>query len=529
MGGRRGLLPPAGSFMMTQQHRRGPLPGFDSGSIPFMDVLDHFYEGVMITDADGIVVYFNATQTRIDDLSPEEVIGRKVTDVYHVDEGISPTMQCLRSGKSVDNLACYYRTPTGKVVNSIHNVYPLRQNGAVIGSICFVRDYRLIEQTYEAVSGAEGRQDLKAHALPGMPQQKKRRANGTRFAFADIVGRNPDLQRAIASARMAAASPSPVMLFGETGTGKELLAQSIHNHSPRRNRPYIAVNCAAIPENLLEGILFGTSRGAFTGAIDKAGLFEQASGGTILLDEINSMSQGLQAKLLRALQERKIRRVGSLNEIDIDLKIISSVNREPHLAIAEGAMRPDLLYRLGVVFIQIPPLRDRMDDLGLLVGHFLAKCNRTLAKRITAVSDRVLTLFENYHWPGNIRELEHVIEGAMNMAASGEDIEVRHLSVHMGQFAGQLERAESPVAVPTPEPQKGRVRYVFPAEAAEAVRPKNLVERQSDREVDAIRQALSQSGGHAARAARSLGISPQLLNYKLKKYGIDRKRFRNEK
>ena len=111
MGGRRGLLPPAGSFMMTQQHRRGPLPGFDSGSIPFMDVLDHFYEGVMITDADGIVVYFNATQTRIDDLSPEEVIGRKVTDVYHVDEGISPTMQCLRSGKSVDNLACFPRAP----------------------------------------------------------------------------------------------------------------------------------------------------------------------------------------------------------------------------------------------------------------------------------------------------------------------------------------------------------------------------------------------------------------------------------
>jgi len=182
------------------------------------------------------------------------------------------------------------------------------------------------------------------------------------------------------------------------------------------NTIHTAVNCAAIPENLLEGILFGTTPGAFTGARNKPGLFERASGGTIFLDELNSMALGLQAKILRVIQEYKVRRLGSIKEVEIDLKIISTVNKEPHVAIAERSLRSDLFYRLGVVFIPIPPLRQRPGDIALLTRHFLKKHSRALNKKVREVSAEVQELFLTHHWPGNVRDLEHFIEGALNLA-----------------------------------------------------------------------------------------------------------------
>ena len=331
------------------------------------------------------------------------------------------------------------------------------------------------------------------------------------------------------TAQMAANSPSPIMLYGETGTGKELFAQSIHNHSSRSNRRYIPVNCAAIPENLLEGILFGTSKGAFTGALDKAGLFERASGGSLFLDEVDSLSIGLQAKILRVLQERKVRRVGSLKEIDIDLKIISSVNKEPHRAIEEGILRPDLFYRLGVVYIPIPPLRRRRDDIERLTRHFLKKHNTALGKGIPSISGEVAGLFNRYHWPGNIRELEHVIESAMNMAGPTEVIEIRHLQGHFStQFLDGTSREATALDIydtASAPPLRPQRESVFSGTAPPVVPDKSLVETQVEQEKMAIETALANYSGNVSKAAGSIKISRQLLHYKMKKHNLNRKDF----
>ena len=503
----------------------------------FLSVLDHFYEGVMITDHKGRIIYYNQVQAKLDDLEPEHVIGRKVTDVYRVDDdGRSPTMQCLKMGKSVDNLACYYRTHLGKVVNSIHNVFPLYGDDRLVGAICFIRDYQAIEHTFEMVSKYSSGQPVQWFSKsPRESKGNHRLKNGTRFTFDDIVGENQAFLNTVNAARRASRTPSPVMLYGETGTGKELLAQSIHNHSYRNERPYVAINCAAIPETLLEGILFGTNRGAFTGAMDKPGLFEKANGGTLFLDEVNSMPLGLQAKLLRALQEKKIRRVGSVNETEIDLKIISSVNAEPRHAVTSGELRSDLMYRLGVVFIRIPPLRGRLDDMERLIAYFLYKSNKALSKNINSLSAKVLALFKNYHWPGNVRELEHVIEGAMNMAGDRETIETGHLSVHIGDLvtSGQDSKnnaSDSDSAALNRSP-KGRINIIFPAgpkpdRSVAENGNKGLMQVRADSEVETICSALIYSRGNGAMAARQLGISPQLLHYKMKKYQIDRKVFK---
>ena len=475
-------------------------PGVDLGRVSFLPLLKEFFEGVIITDHQGCVLFVNDEQARIDDMPVTMLSGRKITDIYRVDDGDSPVMQCIRDRRPVKGLACYYRTSTGKVVNSIHNVFPLFEGNILLGTVCFIQDFSIIEQRFDALSIPEKITDLQRRQTE--VDARRTAKNGTRFCFENIIGSAREFAECVDAARLSARSVSPVMLFGETGTGKELLAQSIHNHSSRKGRQYVAVNCAAIPENLLEGILFGTTKGAFTGAVDKPGLFEKAHGGTLLLDEINTMTMGLQAKLLRFLQERKIRRVGSLEERDVDLKIISSVNVNPHVAIEQQTLRADLFYRLAVIFIRIPPLRERWQDLPALISHFLSKSNALLDRRITGVSEAVLSRFEQYPWPGNVRELEHVIEGAMNLADEKEkQIRPHHLPAHMALF---FERHT-------------------PAGAGEA--SFSLWENRRKNERQMILTALQETGGRPSAAASKLGISPQLMNYKMKKYGIDRRRY----
>ena len=327
----------------------------------------------------------------------------------------------------------------------------------------------------------------------------------------------------------------------------------------------------------MEGILFGTSRGAFTGSIDKAGLFEQANGGTIFLDELDSMPMALQAKVLRVVQEKRVRRLGSLDEIELDVKIISTVSKDPHQIIKTGSLRLDLFYRMGVVFITIPPLRERMDDIEDLVVHFIKKFNHTLAKEVSGLSNRVKELFMVYYWPGNVRELEHVIEGAMNMITSGKSIKMKHLPPHVltafqhphhmglqtdlkeglnpinslplenhpsagvkhptpfksGQgFPYDSDSASSPTHSPYPDypaiPPFQRVKSVIPGKTPLDSRPLTLSEAQCASEQESICYALKTTHGNAAKAARILGISPQSFHYKLKKYKIDRKDFFEE-
>lgn len=491
-------------------------PSLDLINVDYLAILADFHEGVIITDPAGKVLFYNRTLAMIDDLTPEYAIGRPVTEIYDLTPERSMVMRCLRTREPLINRTFVYRTRLGKVINSIHSVFPLRRGEKLIGSICFVKDYNLLESTIEAASGH----------LPRPSTASK--GNGTRFTFRDIIGSSADFRSSVEKAILSAGTSSPVMLHGETGTGKELFAQSIHNHGPRAEGRYIAINCAAIPENLLEGVLFGTTRGAFTGATDKPGLFEKANGGTLFLDDIDYMPAGLQTKLLRVLQESKVRRVGSLRETPIDLKVISSIHTEPRQAIAEGLIRTDLFYRLGVVFISIPPLRSRRADIPGLIAHFINKFNLSMGKKVSGVADRVEAMFESHPWPGNVRELEHMIEAAMNMVQDEELIENLHLPGHFVDLG--LQPAESGREVePGWEPKPVKVRsagglFAGGDQSRSSDRP-SLAQMQADREKEMVRQALIRTRGNVSAAARNLGLSRQLLHYKMKKYGFKRDDF----
>jgi arginine utilization regulatory protein len=483
----------------------------------FLPFFDGFSEGLLIVDRTGTIIYYNPTMAVIDELDPADVLGKNVVEVYDLSEEESMLMQCLKTRQPIIDRALLYRTRWGKVANTIHTVFPLFKGSRLQGAICLVREYNLMEETISSVS---------------IPRSKGALPNDTRFSFNDIVGSNIDFLRVLNTAKMASGTPSPVMLYGETGTGKELFAQAIHNSSERKNNRYTAINCAAIPENLLEGLLFGTTSGAFTGARNKLGLFERASGGTLFLDELNSMSIGLQAKILRVIQERKVRRLGSLHEKEIDLKIISSVNREPHVAIAKNNLRPDLFYRLGVVFIPIPPLRERKEDIVLLTRHFLAKHSRALKREVNDISSDVLTLFNEYDWPGNVRELEHVIEGAINLVVSSRTIERRHLQSLLTtwrRLRGQSDAGGQPADGLGSQTSGIRREPLnaLPASPTGVGRPsleagKGLRESQAQQELKVVHEALAACRGNITRAAKRIGISRQLLNYKMKKHRIDR-------
>ena len=473
----------------------------DLDNSDYLSVFDCFSDGVIVTNIDGIIVYYNRAMSRIDELHPDNAISRKVTDVYDLDDSSSIIMQCLAKQKPIIDEPIYYRTRRGKFANTIHNVMPIFNKNKLAGAICFVRDYHALAQTIASMP------------LPGKDQQ----FDSASITFKRIIGKAPAFLDAINAARMAASTPSPVMLFGETGTGKELFARAIHNHSSRSAKKYTPVNCAAIPENLLEGILFGTSKGAFTGAVNKAGLFERTNKGTIFLDEVNSMPVGLQSKILRSVQESKVRRVGALKEIETDLKIISSINNDPHISISDGTLRSDLFYRLGVVFIHIVPLRERMDDLGLLVNYFIKKHNTMLGKNVQKVSDEVMGLFKTYDWPGNVRELEHVIEGAMNLVGTHKTIQIKYLQTHFSNWSAKPGSAKS-----------GHVSSVSARPARRhddklsVDSTTNLIKEKSAHEENIIKTALVENKGNITKTARFLGISRQLLYYKIKKFNISR-------
>lgn len=465
------------------------LLGWDNAD--YLSIFDEFSDGVLVTDSKGVIVYYNHAMARIDELHPDNTISHKITDVYDLDNTTSIVMRCLKKRKPIIDEPIYYRTRMGKFANTIHNVMPIFNKNKLVGAICFVRDYHSMADTIASMP------------LP----EKEKQFDITSMTFERIIGEEPAFLDALNSARLAASTPSPVMLFGETGTGKELFARAIHNHSSRSREKYTPVNCSAIPENLLEGILFGTSKGAFTGAVNKAGLLERTTKGTIFLDEINSMPVGLQSKILRNIQESRVRRVGDLREIEIDLKIISSVNRDPHIAIADGTLRSDLFYRLGVVFIHILPLRERLGDLELLVNHFIEKHNTMLYKKVRRISAEVMELFKIYNWPGNVRELEHVIEGAMNIMGTDDIIQVKHLQTHLSNWSVKTRPGK-------PNRRQGDV----PSESHKT----NLIKITSEHEESIVTKALVDNRGNITKTARSLGISRQLLYYKIKKYKINR-------
>jgi len=471
---------------------------------------DRHHEGVLITDHQGILVYYNQRMADLDGLAPENIIGRHVLDIYKLEAQDCISTRCLAAGRPILNAALYYKATEGKLVNALCNAYPIDEDGLLAGCICYTAEYTSMADRLDLTARNYAKHPQAQAAAPPV----KSPGTGAVHSLASLIGESQVFKAALETARVGARTPSSVLISGETGSGKELFAQAIHNHSPRRSRPFCPINCAAIPENLLEGILFGTVKGAFTGAMDREGLFEVSSGGTIFLDEIHTMPMGLQAKLLRVIQERRIRRVGSLAEKELDLKIISSVNQRPEKAVEEGLMRPDLFYRLGVVLLNVPPLRYRGDDIELLVKHFVKKYNKILNGRVEAVEPEFLAIMRHHDWPGNVRELEHVVETALNFAASDpindRTLGLRHIqSAHLRKFLSKKTRDEQrprPASVPVDEPEPGG--------------PKPLITELAQTERQRLIAALEQAGGNMSRAARSLGLSRQNLYYKIKKYQL---------
>jgi arginine utilization regulatory protein len=479
-------------------------PVLDMNAIDFLSVLNRLDDGIIISDLTGNIRFYNTAQSQIDGITPEEAVGLKVTEIYELNNRTSMVMHCITHNASVRSKTFFYRTYKGKVVNSITSVYPLYANNQINGAICFVKDYELLRRSTN---------------MPARTRPPTNLGNGTQYSFSDLIGSGQEFKRVMAMAQKAAASASPIMILGETGTGKELFAQAIHNHGPRRERNFVAVNCAAIPHDLLEGMLFGTSRGAFTGALDKPGLFEIAHGSTLFLDELLAMPIDLQAKLLRVLQEKRVRRLGSVKEAQVDVKIISSLNQDARAAIRAGCLRTDLYYRLGVVMIKLPPLRRRLGSMAELAGHFIEKYNSCLGTNVNAIAPEVLEMFRAYHWPGNIRELEHLIEGAINMAGQDQVIGLQHFSPGLDC----LEKTETNWADPALARINPAPPHTAPLQADDL--PANFAQTQKQREKSAIGNALSASGGNVTQAALKLGISRQSLHYKMKKYHFKRSDF----
>jgi DNA-binding NtrC family response regulator len=333
-----------------------------------------------------------------------------------------------------------------------------------------------------------------------------RRQQESRFSFGQIIGQSPAMGALIALARKVAASEaSSVLLLGESGTGKDLIAKAIHYASSRADHPFVAINCAAIPPTLIESELFGHEKGAFTDArIRKEGLFEQAQGGTLFLDEIGELELGLQAKLLRVLEEGSFRRVGGLKDLSLDVRVIAASNRDLKNESDAGRFRLDLFYRLSVIQIDLPPLRERGEDVLLLANYYIAHFNERLRKRIRGLTREVEEIFRRYDWPGNVRELRNVIERVMIL----EDTDLITADwLPKGLVKDGRSVASAPAAA-----------ALAPAEAAgpSFQLPDGGVDLEQI-ELSLVRQALSRSGGNQTRASELLGISRDQLRYRLKK------------
>ena len=459
-----------------------------------MNVLNQISEAVILCDVNSRIWMLNDAAVKMDSIVTQDVLGERVEDVYSMRDDTEMIIpQTIERKRPMLGVRQYYTTRYGKNVDIVSNNYPIVQNGQVLGGFSIMEDWSTVDSLHKQIIDLQ--EKLVERRDPA--KQKTCSALAAKYHFSDIIHISPAMNRVVAKCRQAAKTDSSVMLYGETGTGKELFAQSIHNESTRANRPFLAINCAAIPENLLESMLFGTEKGAYTGAERRPGLFEQADTGTLLLDEINSMNIGLQAKLLRVLQDGVIRRVGGTSEIHVDVRVLSNINIPPYQAMEENKLRRDLFYRLGVVNINVPPLRERREDIALLAKHFIMECNKKLIRNVRNIDQAVLERFHAYSWPGNVRELQHAIEHAMNILPDE-------------------------VSMITPEylPE-----HILSGEQAEATYRQRIQTSLSgsvkDLEYHTICRVLQEQGGNISESARVLQMSRQNLQYRIKRYKID--------
>lgn len=460
---------------------------FAEAYIQIFDLLD---DCIIVVDIEGKIVLYNRANEILDGLDREDVIGKHMLDCFDIDKYTSITLKTLKSKEANINVYQTYTTVLGKRVSSVSSSYPLFKENEIVGVLTITKDIT----RYKEMLDVFYKHDIK---------EAKEHSGSAKYVFKDIIGESESMKHCINTAQMASKADSNILIYGETGTGKELFAQSIHNES-RVAGDFVSINCAAIPENLLESMLFGTAKGAFTGAIDHPGLFEEAMNGTLFLDELNSMSLNLQSKLLRAIETGRIRRVGETKERVVKPRILSALNIHPLEAIEKGIIRRDLYYRLGVVVVSIPPLRDRLDDIRVLTKCFMEKYKKRFNKTEKFVSGEVKDAFCNHNWPGNVRELEHAIEHSMIVSGDEKNIKREHIPPFILGDTIDIE-------------EENELDKIF-NNVSEELESKNLTTLLEDTEQMIINKVLDKTRGNVAQAARELGINRQNLDYKIKKY-----------
>jgi PAS domain S-box-containing protein len=435
-------------------------------------ILDNLDLAIFTVNRGGRITFFNHTAEQLTGFSRREVLGRSTQDLFgRKSLDLQPLLQqAMANGAVHSSVRSLMSTRDGERVPVRADCMPLQNEAEqVVGGLATLHDLTVVQQLDEVIS--------------------------KKYSLSNMIGKDPAMQRVFELTRMVSESDVTVLIEGATGTGKDLLAKVIHSHSRRAKRPFVKVNCAAVPENLLESEFFGYVRGAFTGAEkDKPGRFQLADGGTIFLDEIGDLPLTLQAKLLRVLEDREFYPLGSRQTVRVDVRILSATNLGLDRLVAERRFREDLFYRLNVMRIELPPLHERQADIPLLIKHILRRLSAVRAGRVTGISPIALKVLLNYHYPGNVRELENILEHAL-IVCRDEEVHRKHLPDYVQ--TAQLR--------PGPEPWLDSA--AVNAKADERAR---------------IVRALQRHGGHRGRTARHLGIDRSTLWRRIKRLGLDR-------
>jgi PAS domain S-box-containing protein len=430
-------------------------------------ILECISDGVFTVDHEWHITSFNRAAEKITDIPRDQAIGKFCWEIFRSNmcEKDCALRRTMKHGKSFMDTSTYILTEDGRRIPVVVSTSLLKDmNGKILGGVETFRDMSMVEEL---------RKELEA-----------------RFQVGDIISRNPSMHKIFRILPQVAESDSTVMIQGETGTGKELLARAIHDLSPRRKKPFMAVNCGAFPDTLLESELFGYKKGAFTNATrDKPGYFATADGGTILLDEIGDLSAAFQVRLLRVLQDRTYQPLGATEPARANVRIIAATNRRLTDLVEKGSFRQDLFYRINVIRLDLPPLRERKEDIPMLAKHFIGRLNRLQGKTVTGISQEALSLLMFHDYPGNIRELENIIEHAFVLCPDGQ-IEVHCLPEHLR------------TSIPRP------------------IAPRRMNDALKTAEAQAILDALEHNQYNRLATARELGIHKSTLFRKIKALGI---------
>lgn len=449
-----------------------------------LNIYNHV-DTIILTDDKGYITYFITYRPDVNPHRPKNMVGKHMLEVFKtLTEETSSVMRVIKTGEPILNEIQEFPYDS-YVVRSINTTMPIKENGKLVGVANMIR----------YLDGPFKRNEI-------VIDLKEKKDFGIRYHIDDIEGCSESISYLKQKIRMVSETDSAVLIYGETGVGKELVAQSIHGLSSRRNNRFVSQNCAAIPESLLESIIFGTVKGAYTGAENRPGLFEISKGGTLFLDEINSMEITLQAKILRAIEDNEVTRIGSNTPIKTDVRIISALNENPMDCIKNKKLRRDLFYRLSTVEIDIDPLRKRKEDISYMTDYYINYFNKRMNRAIIGIDEDVEKIFSRYEWPGNVRELRNVLEGAFNIATSRK-IKKKYLPNYLLQEfdVEGIEMADEHI-----------IRWSNGEDF-------NLDEAIKEYERNIIISALHNSR-NLSEAAKKLGISRQNLNYKLNKHSL---------